>query len=184
MPGKEMREGAFTPCASVHAAALPDGVTVRMMEARDAEGKGFVHYQSWQESYRGIVDPGYLADMTVEKCVEIARRWPGNTAVAREPRIVGFVCWCPCQDSDVPEGTGEISALYVLRPFQGRGIGTALMDFGMSMLSGCTQAVLWVLAENQQAIQFYQRYGFRADGAERWLTLGAPVRCVRMVKKV
>ena len=72
----------------------PVGIAYREMaqDGSDAEDKGFVHWKSWQESYQGIVDPRYLLDLALDKCVEIARKWPENTIVAVEQRIVGFVC--------------------------------------------------------------------------------------------
>lgn len=164
----------------------PAGIVYREMaqDGSDAEDKGFVHWKSWQESYPGMVDAQYLADLTLEQCVEIARRWPENTIVAVEQRIVGFVCWCPCRDKDVPEGTGEISAIYLLEAFQGRGIGRVLMELGLAKLKDCHAVIVWVLAENQKAIDFYERCGFAADGAEQYLTLGTPARCIRMRKKI
>ncbi|MGN0350927.1 MAG: GNAT family N-acetyltransferase [Roseburia sp.] len=38
----------------------------------DMEGKGFVHYTSWQETYAGLVDAAYLNEMSIEKCFENA----------------------------------------------------------------------------------------------------------------
>lgn len=158
---------------------------IREMQPDDRDGKGTVHYQSWQESYQGIVDSTYLDAMSEEKCRAMAHRWPENTAVAvLNGKIVGFVCWCSCRDRDVPEGTGEINAIYVLEKFKGCGLGRLLMDYGMKELAECPQVILWVLAENQRALGFYQRYGFDFDGVERVINLGVPVRCVRMVKKI
>lgn len=164
----------------------PAGISYREMalDGSDAEGKGFVHWKSWQESYPGMVDAQYLADLTLEHCVEIARKRPENTIVAVEQQIVGFVCWCPCRDKDVPEGTGEISAIYLLGAFQGRGIGRALMELGLAKLKDCPTVIVWVLAENQKAIGFYERCGFVPDGGEKNLELGTSVRCIRMGKKI
>lgn len=61
----------------------------RMAQTRRT--RALVHWKSWQESYQGIVDPRYLLDLALDKCVEIARKWPENTIVAVEQRIVGFV---------------------------------------------------------------------------------------------
>ena len=154
------------------------------MQPEDCDGKGTVHYQSWQESYRGIVDDAYLNAMSEEKCRAMAHHWPENTAVAvLNGEIVGFVCWCPCRDKDVPEGTGEIQALYILERFKGCGLGHLLMDYGMKKLAACPQVTLWVLAENKRALGFYQRYGFHFDDAEQVINLGTPIRCIRMVKR-
>ena len=39
-------------------------IIIKPMETEDEiRGKAFVHWKSWQESYRGIVDDGYLDRM-------------------------------------------------------------------------------------------------------------------------
>ena len=161
-------------------------IEIHEMRPEEAEGKGLVHYQSWQESYRGIVDDDYLEHrIKLERCQEIAARYPQNTVVAvADGRVVGFGCWCPCRDEDAEPNTGELQALYLLDEYKGRGIGRALADFCVDKLAQCDKVVVWVLAENQRAIGFYRHYGFEPDGGEQMLTLGTPVPCIRMAKKI
>lgn len=155
---------------------------IRAMRPEDCRGKAHVHHQSWQESYRGIVDGGYLASMTEEKCAAIAERHPEDTVVAiADGQVVGFACWSPCRDEDLPDA-GELQALYLLKPYQGRGIGRALADRCMEELAGYETVVVWVLEENRKAIRFYEKYGFAADGTKKELTMGTPVVCIRMKK--
>ena len=40
---------------------------------------------------------------------------------------------------------------------------------------------MWVLKGNNRAIRFYERFGYRADGAESVVTLGTPVTEIRML---
>ena len=43
---------------------------IREMTPQDADGKGYVHWKSWQETYAGLVDADYLSSrMTLEKCM-------------------------------------------------------------------------------------------------------------------
>ena len=39
-----------------------------MLTDDEIEGKGYVHYKSWQETYAGLIDAAYLKRMTEEKC--------------------------------------------------------------------------------------------------------------------
>ena len=126
-----------------------------METEEEIRGKAFVHWKSWQESYPGIVDAGYLAGLTLEKCEALARAYPDNTWVAY--------------------------ALYVLEAFQKQKIGWRLMRFCLEELAGCGRVFVWVLAGNDKAIRFYEQVGFRPDGNEKMLTLGAPVKVIRMV---
>ena len=154
-------------------------ILIKPMETDDEiRGKAYVHWKSWQESYRGIVDDGYLDRMTLAQTEEKAFRWRDNILVAKDgERVVGFVGYGPASGE---EGTGEIFALYVLEEYQRRGIGYALMREALSRLEGCRVVVLWALKENDKAIRFYERVGFLPDGGEKEITLGAPVKGIRM----
>jgi len=45
------------------------GIVIKSIETEEEiRGKAYVHWKSWQESYVGIVDAGYLARLTLEKC--------------------------------------------------------------------------------------------------------------------
>jgi ribosomal protein S18 acetylase RimI-like enzyme len=50
-----------------------------------------------------------------------------------------------------------------------RGAGEALMLTALERLSSLpyTEAVLWTFKENRRAIAFYERFGWRRDGAEK-----------------
>ena len=152
---------------------------IRDMLPEDIDGKGTVHYQSWQESYTGIVDSDYLANMSEEKCREMAHRWPENTAVAIVGgKVTGFVCWSASDE------IGELNAIYLLNESKGLGIGRALADYAMDRMIGCDKIILWVLKENKTAIGFYEHYGFEKTGESRTLKLGTQIECVCMAKKV
>ena len=156
---------------------------IKPMETEaEARGKAYVHWKSWQESYAGIVDPGYLSRLTLEKCEAMAFRYPENTWVAMDgERVVGFTAAGAYRGADDGEtDEGEVYAIYVLQEFQKQGIGYALMRHSLSVLQGCRRIYVWVLRENQKAISFYERVGFRADGAEKEPVLGSPVKVIRM----
>lgn len=149
-----------------------------METEEEIRGKAYVHWKSWQESYAGLVDPDYLRRLTLEGCVERAFRWPRDTWVAKlDGQVVGFACCGP--DREDP-GSGEVYAIYVLEAFQKQKIGWRLMQLCLEELKGCHRVSVWVLEGNDKAIRFYEQVGFTRDGAEKTLTLGAPVRCVRM----
>ena len=156
---------------------------IKPMETEaEARGKAYVHWKSWQESYVGIVDAGYLTRLTLEKCEDMAFRYPENTWVAKVgERVVGFTAAGAYRGADGGEADeGEVYALYVLQEYQKQGIGYALMRYSLDRLADCREIYVWVLRENRQAISFYEKVGFRADGAEKELVLGSPVKVIRM----
>lgn len=158
-------------------------ITIKPMETEDEiRGKAYVHWKSWQESYVGIVDPGYLERLTLGKCEDMAFRWPEGILVAKDgSRVVGFAAAGAYRSPDGTEtDEGEVYAIYVLEEYQHNGLGYALMRRALTMLPACRVVYVWVLAENVKAIRFYERIGFHPDGNEKELTLGAPVKAIRM----
>lgn len=158
-------------------------IFIKPMETEDEiRGKAYVHWKSWQESYRGIVDQGYLDRMTISRCEEMASRYPENTLVAKDgARVIGFAC-AGAVNGEID--AGEVYALYVLEEYQKRGIGYALMREALSLLKGCRVVYLWAFKENAKALRFYERVGFRQDGTEKELVLGSPVKGIRMTMEL
>ena len=68
-------------------------IVIKPMESEDEiNGKAFVHWKSWHETYPGLIDAGYLEAFTLEKCVATAHRWPGNILVAKDGEQVVALC--------------------------------------------------------------------------------------------
>ena len=160
-------------------------IVIKKMETdEEIRGKAYVHYQSWQEAYRGIVDQEYLDALSLEKCLQTAYRWPDNMIVAKDgASVIGFV-GCGKYRNEELENTGEVFAIYILPEYYGRGVGYRLMQAALSQLKEFRQVAVWVLKENKRAIRFYERCGFRPDGREATVTLGSPVTEIRMVLSV
>lgn len=158
-------------------------ILIKPMETEDEiRGKAYVHWKSWQESYRGIVNQGYLDRMTISRCEEMASRYPENTLVAKDgARVIGFAC-AGAVNGEID--AGEVYALYVLEEYQHQGIGYALMREALSLLKGCRIVYLWAFKDNTKALRFYERVGFRQDGTEKELVLGSPVKGIRMTMEL
>ncbi len=158
------------------------GYTIKPMESEEEiDGKGYVHYKSWHETYPGLIDAGYLEGITLEKCTAIARRWPENIIVAKDgERVIGFVGCGAYRDGTLP-GHGEVFSIYVLQEYQGQKVGYELMSAALERLSDYRKVAVWVLKGNDRAIRFYERYGFRFDGARAELMLGSPNTELRMI---
>lgn len=151
------------------------------MQPADADGKGFVHYQSWQEAYAGLMDPVYLQNHTLEKCIRIAHRWPDNLLMAKDSdRVIGFAGYGRYRDDSLPD-CGEIFALYVLRAYHHRHVGYDLLRAAMERLTDYPRVALWVLAGNENAIRFYERFGFVLDGTQQSIVLGTSNTELRMI---
>lgn len=155
---------------------------IKPMESEaEINGKGYVHYKSWHETYTGLADATYMEGITLEKCTGIAHRWPENIIIAKDgERVIGFVGCGAYRDGTLP-GCGEVFAIYVLKEYQGQKVGYELMNAAFERLTAYRRIAVWVLKGNNQAIRFYERYGFRFDGTEEEIVLGSPNTQLRMI---
>jgi ribosomal protein S18 acetylase RimI-like enzyme len=160
-------------------------VTIRKADINDAEGKGYVHYHSWNEAYTGLINQEYLDSRSLERCIEQAKEYPQNTYVAIvDDKIVGFSCYLEYRGDDL-EDSGEINAIYLLKDYYGLGIGKKLMEACFKGLKQYSKIALWVLKSNSHAINFYEHLGFLKDDKEKEIKIGNNSKLieVRMVLK-
>jgi GNAT superfamily N-acetyltransferase len=131
-----------------------------------------IRVRSWQDAYRGSVPQDYLDRL--DPAVELARRrdrpLDGQHVAELGGNVVGWLAVGPYRADEgeqVPgPSCGEVGAIYALPEVWGRGVGRALMTYGLGELRrlGLQPVLLWVLAANERARRFYQAAGFRADG--------------------
>jgi GNAT superfamily N-acetyltransferase len=155
-------------------------VTCRPAAAADLAAVCEVRVRTWQAAYRGLVPQPYLDAMS--PAAEADRRRPsfprpGEHVAEAGGRVVGWAAIGPYRDEhgDAPTpGCGEVGAIYVLPDWQGRGVGRALMGYALDDLrrQRLVPVLLWVLAGNAQACRFYERAGFRPDGATHDYEIG------------
>ena len=155
---------------------------VKPMETpEEMDGKGYVHYKSWQETYGGLMEASYLEGVTLERCQAMARKWTDNILVAKDTdKVIGFVAYGPCRDEEESD-CGEVFAIYVLAKYHGKKVGFELMNAAFEKLKKYEKIVVWVLKGNEKAIKFYKRYGFCFDGVEKEVMLGGRNSELRMV---
>ena len=97
----------------------------------DVQGKGYVHWKSWMETYTGLIDQSFLdTRQTLENCIRMARmekeRNISTSILAKDnDKVVGFISFGENRE-DMPN-TGEVYALYVLNEYQNKKIGYKLM---------------------------------------------------------
>lgn len=67
-------------------------------------------------------------------------------------------------------GAREIAQLYVLRPWQGKGVANVLMAWAINAAqeAGAPALYLGVYEENARALAFYRRHGFAVVGETRF----------------
>ncbi|MEU0812096.1 GNAT family N-acetyltransferase [Streptomyces sp. NPDC005970] len=170
-----------------------DGVHVREMTEADIDAVAAVRVRGWQAAYRGLIPQAHLDGMSVEKDArrrrEFFSRGVGDVVnlVADGPvgEVVGWACFGPYRDRDLPSGDAELYAIYVRPDLFGGGIGRALLTESVSRAAerGFPRLRLWVLEGNARARRFYERAGFAPDGGqEDYEVDGVPVPEVRYAR--
>lgn len=148
---------------------------VRHAELSDAREIAEVQVASWKSAYRGLIADSLLDNLKVEVREQ---RWETilNDSSSRvfvfesAGHIAGFIAIRTNGDEDINAKTvGEIGAVYLAPNEWRKGYGTQLVNTAIATLKGqgFAQVTLWVLRNNQRAIEFYEALGFQPDGATK-----------------
>ena len=156
-------------------------VELRRATVADLPAIAEIRVRSWQRAYAGMIPAEYLAALSPR--TELIRRYRTFYAADRTMdeyvavlagAVVGWAAVGPYRGSGPADPTdpterraGEVGAIYLHPDHWSRGIGEALMWHVLAALAalGRDPVLLWVLAENTRARRFYERIGFRPDGA-------------------
>jgi len=147
-------------------------ITYREARIDDAAAIGALHVAAWRETYTGLLPDAFLDSLSADERSETWRAVLSDPAAydatalflaESDGRLAGFGA-CSDQRDPALEARGfdgEFGAVYVLRAFQRKGAGRALMRLMARDLleRGCNGASLWVLRENRPARRFYERLG-------------------------
>ena len=162
---------------------------VRLATSDDAAAIADAHVRGWLTAYRGLVPDSILAGFSVERRTAQWRDRLASVTPAAETRtwvvvdggrVLGFVDTGPGRDESAPppDGAGEVYAIYLAPEARGRGHGRALFGHAVADLlaRGYDPIVVWVFEANAGGRRFYERGGFRLDGARNVIDFdGTPV---------
>lgn len=155
--------------------------TIFCMKARPATAADTpriaeIHVSAWRVAYRGQVPDAFLDGLSAERRtsawsdIVAATAWPSTGVFVAEDdsgKLVGFAHVCASRDDDAASEVGEVTSIYIAPEEWHQGAGRALLDAATTTLrtAGFSRATLWVLDTNDRARQFYERLGWRSDGA-------------------
>jgi GNAT superfamily N-acetyltransferase len=143
--------------------------------------------ESWKSTYEGLVPELFVRGMTIEAAVKIftdslqPNGYSYFLYVAETPegRIVGFADGGK-ERSHPESGMGELYAIYLLKEFQGLGMGRALFKAAADSLlrSGMTNMIVWVLEQSPYR-KFYESMGGKWEpGIKRLDVVDQQIRLV------
>jgi ribosomal protein S18 acetylase RimI-like enzyme len=144
---------------------------IRRAQPADAAAIADIHVRTWQAAYEHVFGAERLATLDTARREQ---RWRRSLEAGDQ---VGFVAerdgivvgWATVGPSHEQGELGEVHGIYVAPEAWGTGAGPALIRTAVGELRahGYGHAVLWVLADNPRARRFYEREGWRIDGARR-----------------
>jgi GNAT superfamily N-acetyltransferase len=138
---------------------------VRKAKTSDAEALCAVFRDAWRLAYTGIIPAPHL-----EKAIRRRDTQWWRDAIQTERhmlvleatgRVVGYAT-CGASRAN-PRATGEIYELYVAPVYQGIGLGEHLFEGCRATIDrlGLRGLVVWALADNEAASEFYRHRGGR-----------------------
>jgi len=149
--------------------------TIRDMAPDDCRRVSEIRIGGWRTAYRGLIPQSYLdaLDVDADTARHRARLAQDDNGVAnlvadRDGEVVGWAAHGPYRDGETRTEDAELYAIYVSSQVLGAGVGRALLaeSARRCAAAGRERMLLWVLRDNARARCFYERAGFRADGAE------------------
>ncbi|MET8569835.1 GNAT family N-acetyltransferase [Streptomyces sp. NPDC004783] len=171
------------------------GPRVREMTLADCDRVAEIRVRGWQWAYRGLMPQPYLDGLGVGEDAErtrarFTRAAPGTVDLVAQDdggTVLGWACHGAYRDGERRTGDAELYALYVDTGHLGTGVGRALLRESVRRCAaaGHARMLLWVVEGNARARRFYERAGFRPDGAEEASEVaGVPVPEVRYARSL
>jgi len=139
----------------------------------DAATIARIHVEGWRAAYADIVPPELMAARTrlavrtveFEEALRDAAEGERFWLFERDGQGVALAYTRPGRDSDVPN-PGELKLFYTLPELKGGGIGVRLFEHAIGdLVDRGLSPYLYTFRENAAARAWYERRGWRADGA-------------------
>lgn len=145
---------------------MDNGITIRKAMLTDAKGIAKVHVDSWKTTYANIVPAEYLNNLSYESREQMwtnAIPYGGvYVAESNDGKIIGFSKGGKERSGNYSGYDGELYAIYILKEFQGKGIGSALVKPVVDEIKsmGLNSMLVLVLKDNI-SYKFYESLGAR-----------------------
>lgn len=158
--------------------------SVHRMTQEDIKQVQEVAKKSWNSTYEGII-PMEIKERFLDTAYNdemMLRRYKKSIVlVAKHDGIVlGFANFSTVSN----DGKSELAAIYLLPQYQRKGIGSSLLQEGISILDGVKEVFINVEKENNLGRKFYEAKGFTIVNEFDDNFDGHILKTVRMTLKV
>lgn len=159
-------------------------ILIRSMNEADIKQVQDVARTSWHATYDRII-PLHVQEDFLEAAYndeQMKKRLARSFLFVAEVdgKIVGFANFSPVKAG----GEVELGAIYLYPAYQGKGIGSALLQYGIKELEDVNEIYINVEKENQIGMSFYKAKGFELVKEFDDEFSGHILKTVRMVLKI
>lgn len=138
---------------------------IRKAKEEDAKDIAYVNAYTWLTTYKGLMPDELLEervktiDDRVPKIINAIKTKDNFYVALDNNKVVGIMSYGKSRNQDYID-SGEIKSIYILKDYQGLGLGKSLFMTGIKELlnMGFNSMILNVL-EGNDAFLFYQKYG-------------------------
>ena len=141
---------------------------IRKAQSEDFTDIAKIHFKSWHDAYLSLLPELYINNKN--NLSEKIKMWQ---ELINHPDVIIWIAYDANHKSVgfigyfAKNNSYEITTLYVLSEYHGRGIGIKLMKTSLQAILGFNinaNFCLWVLEDNAPAIHFYKKFGFVCNG--------------------
>jgi len=150
--------------------------SVRRAVVDDALAIARIHVLTWQSAYRGIIPQDVLDGLSIPKRLEmwgdrLNRLEHSIWVLEADGEIQGWATVGPSRDADLKDAA-ELYGIYLAPQYWSKGLGSLLYRRAEEAMGGYgrPEFTVWVLEANSRARRFYERNGYKPDGATRTAT--------------
>lgn len=162
---KELIEAISLINNSLQQLVTENSYHIRLNRLEDQEGMAKIKVDSWQHTYKNIIEQKYLESLNYEeqtnKYIDSFDEYKNTVLVAEDTnnhKIIGYACFStePNEFAD-----SELVSLYLDPKHTKKGIGTSLFREVTKELKKYNKKtmILWCIKENKNAIKFYEKLG-------------------------
>jgi len=159
-------------------------ITIRKMHYKDTKQVQSIAKTTWNATYEDIipleVQNNYLKSAYNDEMMKQRLERSFLYVAEVEDKVVGFANYSPVSDG----GKVELAAIYLYPEFQGKGIGSALLQQAIKELEGIKEIYINVEKDNKIGMAFYEAKGFEIVKEFDDEFDGHILKTVRMVMKV
>lgn len=163
-------------------------ITIRLAKPEDAPDMAEIHARSWEAAYKDIIPMEYIKEKNTTRPALYQRIITNDNTkdyvIQVNGKTAGIMGVAPARDNDVDDDFYELRGIYLHPDFYRQGIGTQALDFAFDKARklGKKFMIVWVFAENGNAVKFYEKCGFTAENRFDTRDLGKIIKCMRMKK--